>query len=463
MMDARYNIPLFADLPAAEFQWIRDNSRDIRLEAGQYFFKENEPAVEFYIVLDGELQVIRTINGKAQVMGTTPRGIIGGEVALLTSTPSQVSACALVPSHLMVLGQRAFRELFTFAPTVGARVLQIAAGRMQGFVTNLAQQEKMAALGRLSAGLAHELKNPAAATNQAALNLREKLIALQTQALRLSALGLHAEQIEHLITFQQQALTSAAEATPLSPLEQSDREDELSDWLDAQEIDQGWEMAPCFVGSAISKDDLNTLATALPPGNLQEVLAWLYQSLDAASLLKEIEQGTRRITDLVLAIKAYTYKDQAEAQEVDIHKGLESTLTVLGYKLKQGNIHIVREYDPALPRIQARGGALNQVWTNLVDNAIDALAGAGTIWLITRHEHTFVMVEVADNGPGISPEVQPRLFEPFFTTKEAGKGTGMGLDISYRIIQEHHGSIEVQSQPGHTRFIVRLPLSPNEA
>jgi signal transduction histidine kinase len=457
-MDERYSIQLFADMPATEVQWIRDNSREVHLEPGAFFVCEHAPAEEFYIVLAGELQIIRTMNGREQVVGTTPRGIIGGEISLLTNTPSQVTARALEPSDLLVLDRRAFREMFAFAPTIGAQVLQIAVNRMQGYVTTLVQQEKMAALGKMSAGLAHELNNPATAANRAAAGLRETLLLLQSQAIRLNSLSLSAEQIEKLIGFQQQTITRADQAEPLSPLEQSDREDELGEWFEDQGVAGGWDLAPCFVGAAIGKDDLADLRSLLTEESFPLVLAWLHRTLDTTSLLNEIEQSTRRIADLVGAIKSYAYKDQSVVREVDVHKSLESALLVLGHKLKRGNLHVSREYDPNLPHVPARAGELNQVWTNMIDNAIDALDGNGTIRLITRCEHDFVMVEVADDGPGIPPEVQSRLFEPFFTTKEEGKGTGLGLDISYRIIQEHNGSIEVQSQPGQTRFIIRLPV-----
>jgi C4-dicarboxylate-specific signal transduction histidine kinase len=419
---------------------------------------EHAPAEEFYIVLAGELQIIRTMNGREQVVGTTPRGIIGGEISLLTNTPSQVTARALEPSDLLVLDRQGFRAMFAYAPTIGAQVLQIAVNRMQGYVTTLVQQEKMAALGKMSAGLAHELNNPATAANRAAAGLRETLLLLQSQAIRLNSLSLSADQIEQLIAFQQQTITRVDQAEPLSPLEQSDREDELGEWFEDQGVAGGWDLAPCFVGAAIGKDDLADLRSLLTEESFPLVLAWLHRTLDTTSLLNEIEQSTRRIADLVGAIKSYAYKDQSVVREVDVHKSLESALLVLGHKLKRGNLHVSREYDPNLPHVPARAGELNQVWTNMIDNAIDALDGNGTIRLITRCEHDFVMVEVADDGPGIPPEVQSRLFEPFFTTKEEGKGTGLGLDISYRIIQEHNGSIEVQSQPGQTRFIIRLPV-----
>lgn len=317
------------------------------------------------------------------------------------------------------------------------------------------QQEKMMALGKLSAGLAHELNNPAAAARRAAQSLRDTLPTVQAQTLQLGGLNLNAHQINMLAAFQQRLTAPTAPPVPLPPLEQSAREDEIGAWLAAHEIPAAWKIAPAFVTAGISGDDLAALAEQFSAAQLVLVLHWLHGTLENAGLLVIIQESTQRISELVAAIKAYSHMDQAPLQEVNLIQGLESTLTVLRHKLR--NVRVVREYDPNLPLIQARGGELNQVWTNLIDNAIDAMHGEGEITVITRAADHFVMVEIADNGPGIPPEVMPRLFEPFFTTKEVGVGTGLGLDISYRIIQQHHGTIEVQSQPGRTRFIVRLP------
>jgi signal transduction histidine kinase len=274
--------------------------------------------------------------------------------------------------------------------------------------------------------------------------------------MKLSHLGLTDLQLQSLVAFQHDAIVNAPTVQLLSPLEQSDHEEEIGDWLDKQGIPGAWEMAPTFVMAGVSLIDLKALAAQLPSTSLNVMLAWLNSALYAGGLLNDIEQTTRRISELVAAVKGYTYMDQAPQQEIDIHQGLENTIRVMKYKLK--DVTVIREYDPDLPKITARGSELNQVWTNLIDNAVDAMDGKGTIRLITRCENAFAMIEVADDGPGIPPEVQARMFEPFYTTKDVGAGTGLGLDISYRIIRQHNGTIEVQSQPGYTRVIVRLPV-----
>ncbi|GAB4200134.1 MAG: ATP-binding protein [Roseiflexaceae bacterium] len=457
-MTKLYNLALFEDLTDEELEWVTANSSVQHLETGDYFVREGDRATGFYVVLEGELQITRTIDGKTKVMGTTPVGVIGNELPLLYGTPAPATSRAIMPCRLLVFDLRAFRQLFTYCPTVGAKVLRVAAERTQNLAGMAKQQEKMAALGKLSAGLAHELNNPASAARRAAGTLRQALPTLQQRTVRLCGLGLDTPQFDTLLAFQREA---AARPEPhLGPLERSDREDELGQWLDEQGVTDAWDLAPGFVGAGIDTAELAGLVEGMPPGSLGDVLAWLQQALAASALLSEIEHSSERIAELVAAVKSYTYMDQAPLQEVNLHDGLDTTLKVMRHKLK--SIEVVRQYDPELPRIMARGGELNQVWTNLIDNAADAMGGKGTIWLITRCENSFAMVEIADNGPGIPKEVMGRIFEPFFTTKGVGAGTGLGLDITYRVIQQHNGTIEVQSQPGKTRFIVRLPVGKAE-
>ena len=449
-------IPLFADTTDDELQWLIDHSKIVNLNRGDYFMREGDAARQFYVVLEGELQITRTIQGEKQVVGTTPRGIMGGEIWLLSGTKVEATAQAIASTRLMVFDLSAFLGIFTHCPSVGIQILRVAAERMQGIASIVKQQEKMAALGKLAAGLAHELNNPAAAARRSTDMLRELLPHLQSRTIRLNALGMSEQELERLIGILKEAEQCARDATPLSTLEQSEREEELGAWLDDQGIDNSWELAETFVSARLTVDDLTRFAAPLPAAQRSNVLTWLCEAITVITLLNEIEQSTGRISTLVQAIKSYTYMDRGVMQEVDIHRDLDNTLLVLKHRLK--NVEVERRYEAELPHLMARGGELNQVWTNLIDNAVDALKGEGKITLITRGENEFVMVEVMDNGPGIPPEVKARIFEPFFTTKEVGAGSGLGLDISYRIIQQHNGTMEVQSQPGQTRFIVRLPI-----
>ena len=449
------NLPLFQDATDDELAWLIAHSTEVAVAPGDYFFQEGEPARRFYVVIEGELQVTRTINGEKIVLGTTPRGIIGGELWLLRGTPVEAAAQAIVPTRLMVFDFKAFLGIFTHCPSVGVYILRTAAERMQGYASLVKQQEKMAALGKLAAGLAHELNNPAAAARRSAATLRNTLTDWQIHTLHLAGLGLTTAQLDHLLGLLQTLQTRSGTAVPpLSPLEQSDREMAMDLWLSTQGVENSWEFAPTYVAAGVTIADLETLVAAV--GVLPPLLTWLCEWLTAQGLLAELEQSTGRIAELVSAIKSYTYMDQGAWQTVDLHRDLENTLLVLKHKLK--NVTVVRHYGEGVPSILARGGELNQVWTNLIDNAIDAMNAGGTLTLLTRFENAFVMVEITDNGPGIPAHVLPRIFEPFFTTKGVGQGTGLGLDISYRIVQQHHGTIEVHSKPGETRFIVRLPV-----
>lgn len=459
-MNSKYNIPLFEDTTDDELDWLIANSSELVLEKGEFFAREGEPPKAFYIVLEGELHVTRTVNGQPMVMGTTPRGVIGNELPILNGTTCPATARAIMRCVLMTFDIKTFRAIFGACPTVGSKILKIAAERTVNIAGMLKQQEKMAALGKLSAGLAHELNNPAAAARRAADTLRETLPDLQRRTLALCDLELPEQELDKLDAFQRQMVERASSAKPLSTLEQSDREEQIGDWLDQAGVAESWELAGTFATAQLTPAELAALAEPIAPAQRGVMLSWLASAISAAGLLDEVMNSTRRISDLVGAIKSYTYMDQAGGlQEVDVHKGLENTLAILAHKLK--NITLVRTYDPELPHILARGSELNQVWTNLIDNAIDAMHGSGSLQVITRCEHNFVMVEFTDNGPGIPPDVLPRIFDPFFTTKSFGFGTGLGLDITYRIVQQHNGTIEVHSKPGQTRFIVRLPLGTN--
>ena len=333
----------------------------------------------------------------------------------------------------------------------------------------LLQQEKMAALGKVSAGLAHDLNNPAAAAVRAVQELSEVFDAVGALSVKLAGMALSPEQWAFLSTVKQRTAADSEAWKPADPLKESEREDGFSDWLEDRGIPDGWKLAPTFAQANLSVDGLETLAEGLPPEAGPAAISWLERSLAAAALVREILHSTQRISELVNAVKSYSFMDRAPRQDLNVHQGLEDALTLLGRKLEDHHIVVHREFDPELPRIDAFGSELNQVWTNLLDNAIDAIRseaggrggeGGGEIRLRTAREPDAVTVEVVDSGPGIPEEIQPRIFEPFFTTKDVGEGTGLGLQIVHRIVCEtHQGTIALESKPGETRFRVRLPMN----
>jgi signal transduction histidine kinase len=322
----------------------------------------------------------------------------------------------------------------------------------------LRQSEKLATLGKLSAGMAHELNNPAAAAQRGAAQLQATFSHLQQTHLKLGELNLSDSQLASLLALDELAQQRAKQPADMDSLTRSDREQELETWLDEQGVEDAWAVAPTLVNLGYGNDALSTLVASFSADQFCAVIAWLNDTYTIYSLLEEIGQGAGRISEIVKALKGYTYLDQAPIQTVDIHEGLDSTLVILRSKLKAG-ITVRREYDEGLPHIQARGSELNQVWTNLIDNAIGAMNGEGEITVRTRSDERWVIVEIEDNGSGIPEENLPNLFDPFFTTKPPGEGTGLGLNISHNIIvQKHQGQIDVTSQPGKTRFEVRIPI-----
>ncbi len=457
-MDILRQSELFAHVSDNEITAILALGEEVYLQQGDVLFSEGTPATNFYILLEGDLQITRRMNGQEVVIAdhATP-GSFTGEVPLLTGTPYVATARALQQTRVRRFSAETFQHMLVSCSPVTKAVLPTLASRIRDMEVLTMQQEKLSALGKLSAGLAHELNNPAAAAQRSAALLRDTLLALQTLNFSLYSSGPVAKV---LIGFQQDAIHRASQALPLEPLAQSDREDELAAWLEDHDITSGWEFAPTFAESGLDTAWFDSLAEQVQERMLRSFIPILEKILQVFGLLNSVEQSTGRISTLVKVVKDYSYMDQAPLQEVDIHEGLENTLIILHHKLK--NITITRDYDRSLPHINAYGNELNQVWTNLLDNASDALdtvVGEKHIRIYTRREQEYVLLEIGDNGSGIPEEVQMHIFEPFFTTKGVGKGTGLGLDIAYHIVVNRHlGDLSVTSSPGDTRFQVRLPI-----
>ena len=453
MIETLGRIPLFAGLSEDDRRWVAETGRELWLDAGEALFQEGETDVAFFVLLAGELRVTKRVGTEETTLATHAPSAFTGEVPLLTGTPYIATLRATMPSRVLRIDPEPFHQMLAICPAIATTVLRAVAERVQLVGATLQQHEKLAALGKLAAGLAHELNNPAAAARRAAEQLHRAVASLDTLAIDLARWRLSDEQLGFVAGLRPVGVSA------LDPLTRSDREDALAAWLDAHGVAGGWELAPTFVGAGLDETRLDAVVQGLPPAALPAALAWVAATLTVTELSAEVGQATSRISDLVGAVKRYSYMDQAPKQRVDLREGLESTLTMLGHALT--GIVIEREYDPTLPQIAAFGGELNQVWTNLIDNAVDAMTGTGRLTVRTVRDGPRVLVEIVDSGPGIPPEVRSRIFEPFFTTKDVGEGTGLGLDISRRIIVErHHGEIAVESELGETRFRIWLPIDP---
>jgi signal transduction histidine kinase len=453
--DALQEIPAFAGLPEEQFSWLVSQFEEVRLEAGQVFLREGDPADWLFVMLEGEVQFHRESVPDSPTF-TVQAGEVSGVLPYSRLTRVGGTARAVLPVRAARLHRSFFPELLQRLPVLGQRLVSLMSDRIRETAKAEQQRDKLMALGKLSAGLAHELNNPAAAARRATASLRESLESIREASLRLFRNPLSNEQREFIVAFERKA--AKYQAPPeADPIVQSDREERITEWLEAHHVTESWKLASVLAESGVETPKLDTLSAELGEMALGDALTRITSLLTIGRLVGEIENSVTRISDLVRAIKDYSYMDQAPVQEVDVHQGIESTLTILSNRLKRG-VTVVRNYDPTLPRVCAYGGELNQVWTNLMDNAIDAMQGKGELRIRTARELDRVLVEIGDNGPGMPPEVQSRIFEPFFTTKGVGEGTGLGLDTVCRIVRKHHGEIKVESRLGDTRFQVWIPI-----
>jgi signal transduction histidine kinase len=450
-------IEIFADLRDDQLQWMAANGEELRFSAGDTLLREGDPADSLFVLLEGE------VRGRRENAGADAPGFVGraGEVTGLLPfsrmTAYPLTARATMPTWGLRLHKDHFQEMLQRIPQLLPRLIGVMADRIREFSRAEQQRDKLSALGKLSAGLAHELNNPASAAGRAAETLRDYMRELRRLNKVLDDASLSCEERSLLASLEDKLVDRMASAPPRDALEQSDLEEELASWLNRNNIANASRLASGLVEAGVDCASLEKLGAKFRADVLSQVLARVVSSVGAERLTREIEASTGRISELVRAIKEYTYMDQAPEQEVDVHKGIESTLTMLKFRLKHG-VQVNREFAPDLPRIFAHGSELNQVWTNLIDNAVDAMGGKGELTIRTSRELDYVLVEIVDNGPGIADAVKPHIFEPFFTTKGVGEGTGMGLDTVYRIVRAHRGDILVDSEPGHTSFQVRLPL-----
>lgn len=447
--------PLFAALSDDQRGCI-EPGEVITLNAGELLVKEGEATGYFYVIVTGEIQFWRAYDRQDVLMATGKPGDFMGEMPILLESPWMATVRASKPASIFRINTDGFWHMLGACPSVTRRVLTAAATRLRNLEGFASQREKLVSLGTMAAGLAHELNNPASAALRAAADLQKATDRVQCLLCGLVH-ELDTSHWEHLLATSEKAMDGLPGAPKLDSLARSDREEELGSWLEKHGVTESWEVAPTFVEAGLGVDWLEQLVGKLPATNQDTAIRWVEARLSLKLLLQQISNSTSRVAELVKAVKSYTHMDKTPMQEIDIHEGLESTLTMLGHKLK--NISVRRAFDRSIPRIMAYGGELNQVWTNLIDNAIDAVSGKGSICIGTFVDSDYVVVEIVDDGVGIPPEVQSRIFEPFFTTKGVGSGTGLGLVISNRIVADRHGGeIEFESEPGKTRFRVRLPI-----
>jgi signal transduction histidine kinase len=455
--DLLRRVPAFAELPDDQIAWFLSQAQELHLNAGDTYARQNEPAEAMFVLLEGEFQWRGELAGETVVLAVKS-GEITGTLPFSRMKQYGLTGRAMAEARVLRFPASQFPDLVQRMPVLATRLVGLMSDRIRE-VTRLEQQrDRLAALGKLSAGLAHELNNPASAAKRATSQLRDLLKKVRDASHELGRRDLTATQKSEIERLE--ASLVQMDGPPPDALTVSDLEEQLDSSLRTHGQNDLWQLAADLARKNFRPEVLEELFSSLGPETARAALVRISASLEISELLHQIEHSTSRISELVGAIKEYTFMDQSPVQNVDIVKTLENTLTILNHKLKHG-VEVKRDYQKIPLLVNSFGSELNQVWTNLIDNAIDSMGGKGELRVHTFREDDCVVVEIGDNGPGIAPEVQPRIFEPFFTTKGVGEGTGLGLDTVQRIVRKHRGNIQVRSKPGDTRFQVWLPLAGN--
>jgi signal transduction histidine kinase len=445
-------VPLFADLTAEEIAELVRSSRLIFATAGERLIEEGTPGDSMFIVLEGELEVTKRDGTREVLLATRRPGEFLGEMSLLEQAPRSASVRAVKQSTLLAIGPEAFSGLLRHRPAAATTVLRTVAGRLRSTEASLVQADKLASLGTLAAGLAHELNNPAAAIQRSSGTLKEAIRNWHARSSSLAATALPDPERERVAALEAEIFAGGGMA--LTGKEES----RLEGWLEDIGVPEAWEVAPPLAAAGYGTERMAALAAEFAAERFAAVAQWLAAGLLVQQLMGEIETSAKAISGIVRAVKSYAYLDQAPVQDVDLRQSLEDTLTILHHKLKHG-IEVRRDYGADVPKIEAYAGELNQVWTNIIDNAAQAMDGKGVLEVATQRLGDEVEVRIADNGPGIPPDIADKVFDPFFTTKAQGVGTGLGLHIAHNIVANHHrGRITFTSQPGRTEFRIVLPM-----
>jgi len=447
-------VTAFADLPDDQISWFLSHAQEVHVAAGETYVRQGDPAEWMFVILEGQVQWRGEFGGETVVI-SGKQGDVTGVLPFSRMKQFTVTGRAVTEVRILRFPASLFPELVQRMPELTTRLVGLMSDRIRELTRIEQQRDRLVSLGKLSAGLAHELNNPASAARRATSQLGHILKKIRDASLELGKRDLTSAQKSEIEKLE--AAFTQPDVLPPDALTIADLEDQIDSLLRSHGQNDLWQLAASLARRNIKPEALESLFAILDADSARAALVRIAASVEVASLLHEIESSTSRISDLVGAIKEYTYMDQAPVQNVDIVRSLETTLTILNHKLKQGVV-VKRDYQPVL-LVNSFGSELNQVWTNLIDNAIDAMHGKGELRVRTYRDDGCAVVEIGDSGPGISPEVQPHIFEPFFTTKGVGQGTGLGLDTVQRIVKKHRGNIQVTSKPGDTRFQVWLPLA----
>ena len=452
-------VAILEGLPDPQLTWFSDHGEKVQLARGDHMFDCGQHADFMFIVVSGTIEGYEEVGGQVLLVATTHAGQVTGMLPYSRMTHYPRYTAAAEDAQVLRVKKSDFPEMLAVSHEMGQRLVAEMANRVRGDVRLEQQQEKMAALGRLSAGLAHELNNPAAAIRRSAVSLAEELVgvaSLVSGLMRQDVNETHTDAIDRL-----GRLVRERTEDKVSPIVRSQREEGLAEWLEERTVPRAWDVAGTLADAGLMVEDLEEFAKTVPRGLQADALAWVAYGLGVQRLVSEITSAAAHISDLVASVKTYSHMDRSsEHKPTDVREGLDNTLTLLGHKVKQKSIRLVRDYQDDPPLISANAGELNQVWTNLIDNAIDAVDDGGEIRIEVHSDDAHVNVHIADDGHGIPDDIRGRVFEPFFTTKSVGEGTGLGLDIAMRIVKTHRGQLTVESKPRRTIMQVRLPVSP---
>jgi len=453
---------VFREVPLDQLQWMIDNSQHVQMQEGDYFFKSGDPVKGTYVVIKGRMRLYIVHSREMSEINVMAPGDVSGALPFSRALTATVNAKVLEETTVMLLPVDKFREMISNHYELTASLVHVMTNRVRNFTSLQQQNEKMMALGKLSAGLAHELNNPAAAIVRGSETL-VKHLQLEPELFKdVINVKMEASDVD-FITGKLFEILQRKDKPRLTLVQKTELEDELRDWLDDNKVEGSDEIAENFLEYGFTCDDMEQFEAHIPNLYLSPVLNWINTNLVTERIVQDIQEASQRIFRLIQSVKNFTHMDQGKGKElIDIHTGIANTLTMMQYKLKKANIEVVEEFDPKLPKVMAFVGELNQVWTNLIDNAVDAMEenGKGKLTIHTEQDHQFARISIIDDGPGIPENIRSSIFDPFFTTKGIGKGTGLGLDVVCRIIQnQHRGTVKVESVPGRTEFIVCIPIA----